>query len=366
MQTDTQRKTEPAVNACDVGRQVWRDWTDKEVQKTYTTTYIWMTNQLGHFTLGFLLTFAIVWIVGVIRGSIPSFGWIFIIALAEFVFWTGKESLDWIHARRDAAGNPFRFDGLDVASDAATAVWFITVGIVVALVSFYEPWAALAALGAGVVCSLVPALHWLKRKLCFQQAALPFLFRLADFSGSFAPNAADGVKTINDYLADGQSEIRHLFIFGQRGAGRTSLAVAIATEHTFCVHSARYMSWAKFMETAQDTAEPEIQDGLRVWPWRTSDIVVLDDVVKVIDGRAITSAKDIAAEFGRLPAEAAWSLAQRRTVWVLGPDQTDWVTTLQSALKAAPSECRAVQVVPVASVPKKGKHRMPVSHMSGA
>ena len=365
MQTDAQPKPKRAVNACDVGRQVWRDWTDKEVQKTYTVTYIWMTNQLGHFTLGFLFTFVIVWIWAVFRGSIPSLGWIVVIAIAEVIFWTGKETFDWITAKRDAKGNPFPFDGLDVLSDAATAVWFITAGIVVALLSFVVPWAALAALAAGMVFSLVPALHWLSRKLCFQQAALPFLFRLADFNGSFEPNAADGVKTINDYLADGQGDIRHLFIFGRRGAGRTSLAVAIATEHTFRVHSARYMSWAKFMETAQDTAEPEIQDGLRVWPWRASDIVVLDDVVKVIKDKAITSAKDIAAEFGRLPAEAAWSLAQRRTVWVLGPDQTDWVTTLQSALKAAPSECRAVQVVPVAAVPKKG-HRMPVSHMSGS
>src|SRR5262249_34366541 len=150
MQTNAQRKTGPAVTACDVGRQVWRDWTDKEVQKTYTVTYIWMTNQLGHFTLGFLFTFAIVWIFALFHGSIPSLRTIFFIALAEVIFWTGKETFDWITARRDAKGNPFHFDGWDVASDAATAVWFITVGVVVAFLSFLVPWAALAALAAGM------------------------------------------------------------------------------------------------------------------------------------------------------------------------------------------------------------------------
>ena len=59
------------VSPRDVWDQAVRDWTDKEVQRTYTTTYIWMTNQLGHFTLGFLVTFVFGWVAVLFGGPIP-------------------------------------------------------------------------------------------------------------------------------------------------------------------------------------------------------------------------------------------------------------------------------------------------------
>ena len=139
---------------------------------------------------------------------------------------------------------------------------------------------------------------------------------------------------------------RHsLLIFGTTGAGRTSLAVAIATEHTFCVRSARYLSWAKFVETAPINPEDAVQDGIRVWPWRASDIVVLDDVVKVIEGRAHTSPDHIVADLGALPPDVVTSLAARQTIWMLGPDQSGWITKLSAALNVAPQEFCAVEVV---------------------
>ena len=57
------RELRPLVTAGRILRQVHRDLYDKEVQHSYTTSYVWMTNQLGHFTLGLLLTFLIIWLV---------------------------------------------------------------------------------------------------------------------------------------------------------------------------------------------------------------------------------------------------------------------------------------------------------------
>jgi hypothetical protein len=373
-------KLPPAVTARDILRQARRDLFDKEVQHTYTTSYVWMTNQVSHFGLGFLATFLLVWIVQIVHSlyvcGLPPTGiwlscaiephhfggWMLLVPAFEIALWARMEYKDYTSAKQDAKGNCFVFDARDVARDALTALWFIAAGMAVAYLSFIAWTFALAAFAGGAIVSLIPAGYWLSRKLCFQQAALPYLYRLADFGSTFAPRPEQGVATVNDYLTRARP-IRHLLIFGVTGAGRTSLAVAIATEHTFFVHSARYMSWAKFVETAQINPEDVVQDGIWVWPWRESDIVVLDDVDKVIDGRSYTSPDHIVADLGKLPPEVASSLAVRQTIWVLGPDQAGWITKLSAALNIAPDEFCAVEVIPKTG---RGKPRATFSHFSGS
>jgi hypothetical protein len=366
-----QERKKPIVTGCDVWRQVVRDWTDKEVQHTYTTTYIWMTNQLGHFTLGFLGTYLIVWIVEFVHGRLacdppPGFfsedcpidrahfvgGWMLVIPAAELVIWGLKELRDWLATRKEAAHNSFKFNGREVAWDAATAVFFIAVGTAVAYLSFITWSGAVIAFLGGLAVSLIPAMYWLSRKLCFQQAALPFLFRLADFEGRFRSEQQD-VRTVNEFLA---GRFEHLLIFGAPGTGRTSLAVAMATEHAFvAVGSARYLSWAKFVEDAQVDPEPTVQDGIRVWPWRESEIVVLDDVVKVLNGHPDTPSDQIGDLLRKLPPGVRETLGKRRTIWVLGPVQDAWVEALVQALGAAKADFRMVEManLPVRQGPKR-------------
>jgi hypothetical protein len=374
-------KLPPAVTARDILRQAHRDLFDKEVQHTYTTSYVWMTNQVSHFGLGFLATFVIVWIVQIVHalcacGLTPTGigvgcaiepyqfigGWMLLVPALEVTAWAVMEYNDYGAAKHDAKGNSFVFDGQDVAWDAFRALWFIAAGIAVAYLSFIAWTFALAAFVGGALVSLIPAGYWLSRKLCFQQAALPYLFRLADFSGTFAPQAEQGVATVTDYLTRARP-MRHLLIFGTTGAGRTSLAVAIATEHTFAVRSARYLSWAKFVETAPINPEDAVQDGIWVWPWRASEIVILDDVVKVIKGQSETSPDNIVDDLRKLPPEVVSSLAVRQTIWVLGPDQAGWITKLSAALNIAPDEFCTVEVIPKRG---RGKPRATFSHFSGS
>jgi hypothetical protein len=370
------------VSLRDIWDQAVRDWTDKEVQRTYTTTYIWMTNQLGHFTLGFLVTFVFGWVAVLFGGPIPRDqfvrGWMLVLPAAQLVIWTGKELWDYHNAKKDADGTAFPLDGWAVILNVVTAIWFILCGIVVAYLSFISLYAALAAFYAGLVLSLLPAWYWLSHKLCFQKAALPYLSRLADFKGgSFAP-PLDGsppkdVEKIVGFLFS-QNRFRHLFIFGKAGTGRTTLAVAVATERTFAVRSARYMSWSKFVEDAQkkiaedvqkaDHAqkkvvtdaqkevvegaqkkrEPPMQDGRLVWLWEESDIVVLDDVVKVV-GAESTPVDDIVKDLDRMP-QVRKQLAARQTVWVLGPGLDGWVEALAPLLCAKRRECCVVELIP--------------------
>jgi hypothetical protein len=378
------RTETPAVTTKQVACQAVSDWFGKEVQNGYTVTYVWMTNQLGHFTLGFLFTFLVVWAAELVHAHVSHAeslwlapgdsgaiapgdfrGWMLLIPALEVLVWVVKEARDCIIAVRDAKGNPFRFDLGDVLKDALTAVWFISVGIAVAYLSFVSWLAAWIVFVAGLAIALVPAKYWLSRKMCFQQADAPFLFRLADFNSVFAPSPAVSVQDIEAY-ADGDAALRHLLIFGETSSGRTSLAAAIVTEHTFLVRSGRYMTWAKFIENAQGP-EPAVQDGAPVWPWRKSDIVVLDDVVKVIDGKPITAPAEIADNLRLLSPEARRALAERRTVWVLGPggraemSPDRWIEALATSLGASPDDFGCVELIQGS----RRKPRVPFAQFSG-
>jgi hypothetical protein len=369
-----------AVTSFEIACQAVRDWFGKEVQNGYTMTYIWMANQLGHFTLGFLLTFLLTWSVEIahahwngcsiwvqpacqIEPNQLLRGYILLIPVAQVLFWVAKELYDYHAAKRETIGNPFQFDHWDVFADAATAVGFITIGIAVAYLSFISWHLAIGTFIVGALVSLIPAHYWLARKMCFQQADLPFLYRLADFNSIFT-SKGDSL-TVDQYLA-ARLPARHLLIFGAMESGRTSLAVGIATEHCFKVRSARYMSWAKFLANAQRDPEPEMQEGGRVWPWRTSDIVVLDDVVDVIDGLPVTTPEGIATNLGKLPPNAAKLLGGKRTIWVLGPSEPTnpdlWIRALTGALDVADKDCCRVEIAPK---PNRVKPKMPFAIFSG-
>ena len=208
-------KSPPAVKARDILRQARRDLFDKEVQHTYTTSYVWMTNQVSHFGLGFLATFLVVWIVQIVHGLCvcglsPTRIWVscaiephhfaglmLIVPALEVGLWALLEYNDYTAAKQDAKGNCFVFDGRDVAYDALTALWFIAAGMVVAYLSFVAWTLALAAFVVGAIFSLIPAGYWLSRKLCFQQAALPYLYRLADFGST--PSRLDPSRALRPH-----------------------------------------------------------------------------------------------------------------------------------------------------------------------
>jgi hypothetical protein len=393
--------TSPAVTSREVLRQAVSDWFGKEVQNGYTVTYVWMTNQLGHFTLGFLFTFIVTWIVEAFLDAGPACpwwavplrgfasegqgrpacaidesrflcGWLLAIPIVQILFWIAKEVRDYFVAVRAARGNAFPIDRMDIAGDAATAVFFITIGIAVSYISFVSWGIATAVFFVSLAVALFPARYWMSRKLCFQRAALPFLYRLADFPKVFAPKSPLGAKDVLAFIAS-RSAIEHLLIFGPRGAGRTSLAVGMATEHTFSVRRARYMTWAKFIEQAQENPEPTLQDGAEVWPWRESDIVVLDDVVGEVDNRALVGPGDIRgvllalSSSGKAASDVLTALAARRTVWVVGPvddslkSPEDWRAMLAATLNASIGKIGYVELAGAAWA----RPSVPVSSFSG-
>lgn len=66
----------------EIARQAVSDWFGKEVQSGYTLTYIWMANQLGHFTLGFIPVCIGVWIWRLCDPRASACGWMMALPVA--------------------------------------------------------------------------------------------------------------------------------------------------------------------------------------------------------------------------------------------------------------------------------------------
>src|SRR5262249_12474321 len=68
---------------------------------------------------------------------------------------------------------------------------------------------------------------------------------------------------------------------GPMHSGKTSLIVGIGTEHAFRLGTARYLAYFEFLQLADavdEPNEPYTQKGRDLWPWRRSNILIIDDI----------------------------------------------------------------------------------------
>ena len=112
----------------------------------------------------------------------------------------------------------------------------------------------------------------------FQQAQLPYLFRLAEF-----PNknlSRPEIESVEDFLWKkvGGSTPTHLVIFGTLGTGKTTLATGIGTEAALNNKRVRYLTFDKLQDMVEANWEPNPPRGTQVWFWRTSELMIVDDV----------------------------------------------------------------------------------------
>jgi hypothetical protein len=360
----------------------------KDVQDAITASYVWMADQVGHLALGFLPTLLLCWIWQGVWACLiawtgwldPGSGWaeaLRILGLvaataAIFAYWIYKERTDY-HDTKQRAGDTFPFDSADILWNVKTALLYFAIGGLLALAAFIH-WLALVIV---LLLALWPAfrvaLWWLRRKLAFQQAGLPFLYRLANFTGGIndpAKQAATEIANLlnreivlsrvcfgRDVVPGNSPRLRHLLLTGPLGTGKTSLAVGIGTEFAFALGIGRYLSAAKLVQLAAgpagDPAQMEYKDGRLLWPWKQCDLLVVDDVDAGVDNPVTGTATHLvdpanfAAALGSGPTNRplAW-LADRRSVWILGDAKSApaWQAAIAGMMNIPPGEIMIVEL----------------------
>ena len=352
----------------------------KDVQNAITATYVWAADQLGHITLGLVPTLLFCWIIDLLWPQNPDGpNWwhvilFFLIGSAVFAFWAYKERKDLEDTIARATTNKKGFppDSGDLTWNVKTALLYFAIGGVIGILVFISWKLAAIALFLALWPAASVAFWWLRRKLSFQQAGLPYLYRLANFRSPLETPLIEVVSSIanlknweikllevlfgRDYVPESVPAKKHLLITGPLNAGKTSLCVGIGTEFAFALGMPRYLTSQKLVELvlAEKASKDkrDYDDGRVLWAWRECELLLVDDV----DAGVTVLAEAPEPRSGHLirpeifeqtlsvtmqPLE--W-LHSRRSVWVIG-DATqarDWRRVIASLMGAQEEEIAIV------------------------
>jgi hypothetical protein len=324
----------PNLTLKDLHHQFWADIYGKEVQDATTYSYVWMADQMGHACLGIIINFALTlaarhvlpWlgysasydeITGLVVGSIAVSVW---------------EFSAFRNAVRGATGL-FPLDRKLLRENAITAAAYMVLGVVVGYVFHKSETTGIVGFILAVVVGILGAPPWLRQKITWQKAALPYLFRLADAQRTVGVEVAQNLQALIDVgNAPPDRPARQIVIGGPIGSGRTNIAAGIGTEFAFKRAMVRYVSFASLLEFAAqpsrfaqppelDFADDRGPKNVHYWPWSQAQVLIIDDIGPVI--AAITQGgRPDRQQFQEMLANGLGAvapvLAACHTVWVMG------------------------------------------------
>ncbi|HKB01340.1 MAG TPA: hypothetical protein VKD90_03930 [Gemmataceae bacterium] len=198
----------------------------------YSAEYAWLSNQMAHATMGFVL--AAVWILIVDRHGLAA--WTVWLPLAVPVL---KEVTDFI---LDAGLRATHFwtNKRELLADAATDIFFWSFGMLLAISLFgFESsswWMLVGVLVVGTIgVYLLLFRAWLPQKRRFDYSGMPFNYtRLVKYPDPTAFLPAASISSLQDYQqflrTFRDDACRHVVITGGAAADRSALAVSLGCE----------------------------------------------------------------------------------------------------------------------------------------
>lgn len=326
--------------------QFWRDIFGKEVQSAATYSYLWMADQMGHVAIGILLQFVLAYLLLVGGGAVgitfvsDYAGWIAVVGITGIVgFWEFR-AFSVSKAKAATTSGFFPLDQELLKKNALIATGYMVFGVIVGF-GLYEgaPYGPILFV-VMVVVSILCAPFWLRQKITWQKASMPYLSRLADIQFETTdPAKITELKAVSGKIqemidkgpiATGPNQI---VLAGPVGSGRTPLAAGIGTEFCFKDHKVRYLPFNSLLEIADQRSDrpdgkfPPIGSwgpkNIFYWPWFEAEVLIIDDISPIIGAAMRDDDKAFKAilETGLAPIKDL--LSNRVTVWVFGEDSDD-------------------------------------------
>jgi hypothetical protein len=349
--------TAPKLTVKDILRQFWADAYGKEVQTAATYSYTWLADQFGHLCIGIVVDFAATVVSGLVMvrlGWAPKFeydtgiwpGLISTIAVVAYWEWRAYQS-----SVKQATG-AFPLDSKLLRDNAIIAATYMTLGAILGF-AFHLPLKPAIPITVGVViAAIVLAPRWLRQKIIWQKASIPYLFRLADA----APNVgSEDAKTLQSLIDAGTPPVTppcQIIIGGPIGSGRTSMAAGIATEFAFKQNKVRYLGLDCLLEFATNATGHVFPDDagpatISYWPWSQAQVVIIDGVGPFVASNEPGREANVARFKAMLRNELqtiAGVLKRCHTVWVIGdlcppPPRGQFGTILNEFAKAVAEYC---------------------------
>jgi hypothetical protein len=299
----------------------------KEVQSAATYSYMWMADQMGHVCVGILVneitTFSA-------RYLWQYFGWENFVevaglfaAVAIVAAW---EASTYFSSERSTTGL-FPLGHKLLRDNAIIATAYMALGAIVGFgFQIGLPWGGVAFIFLCTIVAIWLAPKWLRQKIIWQKAALPYLSRLADIEPTMGQEAAKVLQVLLDEGAPPKVKPAQVIIGGPVGSGRTQLAAGIGTEFAFKNIKTRYLSIQSLLEFASAAQPPNFPDdpgpvNVSYWPWSESQVIIIDDVGPLIAPQRSEHAALLGHFRGILNEELkpiATILARCHTIWIIG------------------------------------------------
>jgi hypothetical protein len=211
---------------------------------------------------------------------------------------------------------------------------------------------ALLISAAVAVAAIVLAPRWLRQKIIWQKAAIPFLFRLADAAPNIGSEDAKTLQSLIDAGAPPAADPCQIIIGGPIGSGRTSMAAGIGTEFAFKQRKVRFLGLDCLLEFAARATDSVFPDDagpttISYWPWSQAQVVIIDGVGPFVASNEPGREANIERFKAMLQNElgtVAGVLKQCHTVWVAGdlsppPPREQFGTVLNEFAKAVAAYC---------------------------
>jgi IstB-like ATP binding protein len=357
----------PHVSPRELLNQFVQDVHGKEVQIAATYSYMWLADQVGHICVGIVFTFLFNFIIIVFL--LYCYGWIgdwghhlIAFGLTSAVA-AGWEYRSYKCAVRNCVG-PFPPDRTLLAKNAATAAIYIVLGAGIGWVildadsaTTIAPamWTAAKCIALLLLAALLVP-FWLRQKIIWQKAGLPYLARLADAEFGISRELSSQLLHL---IESGGAQLQERWVVvigGPIGSGRTSLASAIGTEFAFRGRRVRYLRFGDLVEfdisgDYEDAPPPPGPRNIQYWPWSTAEVLIIDDLGPTLAAAGLMSAQRTHEAFRAWLTQhlngIARAVGNRNTIWIVDEDTEETHVRFRESAAVIQDVIKGMKLLPI-------------------